>query len=300
MSHDILRDMEKRHDFLVCIDSDGCILDNMELKHKECFCPATVNVWELQSVSRYAREAAEFVNLYSRTRGTNRFPAVIRTLELTSARPEVRERGYALPDLAPLKDWCRATPVLSAAALEEYARSHDDLAPVLRQAAQWSREVDANIAHIVRHISPFPHVKDAIRHLGQFADIVIVSATPHDALVRELGECGIDRLVTAIAGQELGTKAECIRKAMADRYAPERVLKIGDAASDFAAATENGVLFHPIVPGRESGSWKRLCGISADRFFDGTFRGEYMGALTDEFFSVLLETPPWEGVASPA
>ena len=74
---DILIDMNRKHDFLICVDSDGCVFDNMELKHKECFCPATVNVWNLQSVSRYAREAAEFVNLYSTTRGANRFPAVI-------------------------------------------------------------------------------------------------------------------------------------------------------------------------------------------------------------------------------
>ena len=25
--------------YLVCIDSDGCVFDTMEIKHKECFCP---------------------------------------------------------------------------------------------------------------------------------------------------------------------------------------------------------------------------------------------------------------------
>ena len=40
-----LADFSKSRDFLVCIDSDGCVFDNMELKHKECFCLATVNVW---------------------------------------------------------------------------------------------------------------------------------------------------------------------------------------------------------------------------------------------------------------
>ncbi len=294
MSFDLLRDMKKEHDYLVCIDSDGCILDNMELKHKECFCPATVNVWELQGVSRYAREAAEFVNLYSHTRGTNRFPAIIRTLELTYARPEVIERGYTMPDLSPLIHWCRETPVLSAAALEEYACAHEDLAPVLEQAAAWSREVDANIAHIVRNIQPFPHVKRAIRRLREFADVVIVSATPHEALVRELGACGVSQLVSVMAGQELGTKAECIRKAMNGRYAPDHVLKIGDAASDFSAAKENGVLFHPIVPGRESASWERLTGDSSERFLTGDYRGAYMDALVDEFFSVLMVVPPWQ------
>lgn len=293
MNSELLRNMKKQHDFLVCIDSDGCILDNMELKHKECFCPATVNVWELQGVSHYVREAAEFVNLYSRTRGMNRFPAVIRTLELCYARPEVKARGYELPDLTPLKDWCRNTPVLSAAAIDDYVNQHPEASPILRQAARWSREVDANIQHIVRGICPFPHVLEAIRGLREFADIVIVSATPHEALSRELTACGVSELVSVMAGQEFGTKADCIKNAMSGRYAPDQVLKIGDAAGDLSAASENGVLFHPIVPGRESESWERLCGESARRFQNRSYRGAYMQSLIDEFLTVLQETPPW-------
>ena len=76
---EVLLSLKPSHSFLICVDSDGCVFDNMELKHKECFCPATVNVWGLQSVSRYAREAAEYVNLYSKSRGTNRYPALIQT-----------------------------------------------------------------------------------------------------------------------------------------------------------------------------------------------------------------------------
>ena len=289
-----LESLEKTKDFLVCVDSDGCLLDNMELKHKECFCPATVNVWGLQGVSRYVREVAEFVNLYSRTRGTNRFPALVRMLELAYDRKELVERGYKLPDLTALKSWIETTPNLSAAALEEYATSHDITDPVLKTAAAWSREVDANIARIVRNISPFPYVKEALDYIGQRADIVVVSATPHEALARELTACGIAPLVSFIAGQEMGTKSECIRMAMKDRYEPSHVLKIGDAATDYKAASENGVLFRPIIPGLESESWKSVLDEGADRFFEGTFAGEYMDTLLDKFMSVLKETPPWE------
>ena len=87
--------MKPNHKFLVCVNSDGCVFDNMDLKHKECFCPATVNVWELQSVSRYARQSAEFVNLYSKTCGMNRFPALVRTLELLAQRPEAAKANNA-------------------------------------------------------------------------------------------------------------------------------------------------------------------------------------------------------------
>ena len=215
---DILLNMKPTRDYLVCVDSDGCVFDNMELKHKECFCPATVNVWGLQSVSRYAREAAEFVNLYSKTRGMNRFPALVRTLELLGERKEARERGYVCPDLTPLKKWIEKTDSLSAIGIKEYAAAHGgDMDPVLATAARWSAEVDENIERIVHGVAPLPGVKEAFAEISRFADIVIVSATPHEAIVREWGAQGLLEHITVVAGQELGTKKDCIRKAMEGR-----------------------------------------------------------------------------------
>lgn len=72
-----MTDFTPKHAYLVGIDSDGCAFDTMELKHKECFIPNTIHYWGLQGVSKYAREAAEFVNLYSKSRGVNRFPALV-------------------------------------------------------------------------------------------------------------------------------------------------------------------------------------------------------------------------------
>ena len=57
-----LLDFNPRHTFLVGIDSDGCAFDTMEIKHKECFIPNIIQYWDLQPVSKYARQAAEFVN----------------------------------------------------------------------------------------------------------------------------------------------------------------------------------------------------------------------------------------------
>lgn len=291
---DVLTDMKRTKDYLVCIDSDGCLLDNMELKHKECFCPAVVNVWNLQGASKYVREVHEWVNLYSRSRGWNRFPAVVRTLELSYARSELKERGYIMPNLKPLKMWIEETPVLSAVAIDEYARKCPDCDPLLLQAAQWSREVDANIAHIVRNILPFPGVREAVLKLREFADVVVVSATPHDALVRELTAVGIAPLMTAIAGQELGTKSQSIRKAMSHGYAADHVLKIGDAPSDYEAARDNGVLFNPIVAGKERDSWNNVLEVSSVKFRNGTFKGEYQDEILKDFFATLAEEPRWK------
>lgn len=291
---DILLNWKPTKEYLVCVDSDGCVFDNMELKHKECFCPATVNVWGLQSVSRYARESAEFVNLYSKTRGTNRFPAVIRTLELLGQRKEAIERGYVCPDLTPLKKWTEETNSLSAVGIKEYAAAHGgDMDPILATAARWSAEVDENIERIVHGVAPLPGVKEAFAQIAEFADIVIVSATPHEALIREWGSQGLLEHISVVAGQELGSKKVCIQKAMTGKYDPGKVLMVGDAPGDHAAADANGVLFYPIIPGQEVESWKLLRSEAVEKFHDGTYAGAYMESRIQAFDSVLKEDPDW-------
>ena len=102
-----LRDFRKTHDFFVGIDSDGCAFDTMEVKHKECFIPNIIQYFGLASVSRLAREVAEFLNLYSKWRGINRFPGLALTLDLLAERPEVARRGVKLPPLAGLRELAR-------------------------------------------------------------------------------------------------------------------------------------------------------------------------------------------------
>ena len=42
-----LTTFQKRKNFLVCIDSDGCAIDSMNIKHIHCFGPRLVDEWEL-------------------------------------------------------------------------------------------------------------------------------------------------------------------------------------------------------------------------------------------------------------
>src|SRR5437763_5977422 len=91
-----LRSFARTADFFVGIDSDGCAFDTMEVKHKECFIPNIVKFFGLAAVSKYVREAAEFVNLYSKWRGINRFPALTTTLDLLADRPEIGRRAFRL------------------------------------------------------------------------------------------------------------------------------------------------------------------------------------------------------------
>ena len=93
----ILGEFTAESEFFIGIDSDGCVFDTMEVKHKECFIPNIIGQYGLAAISKYVREAAEFVNLYSCHRGINRFPGLVLTMDLLKDRPEVLRRRPRIP-----------------------------------------------------------------------------------------------------------------------------------------------------------------------------------------------------------
>ena len=40
---DSLEGLRPEKDFFIGLDSDGCVFDSMDIKHKECFCPAFID-----------------------------------------------------------------------------------------------------------------------------------------------------------------------------------------------------------------------------------------------------------------
>jgi phosphoglycolate phosphatase-like HAD superfamily hydrolase len=286
----ILKDFKPVREFFVGIDSDGCIFDSMEIKHKECFTPMFIKHFHLQAVSKYARECWDFVNLYSKTRGANRFPALVRSVKLLAERQQTKARGVTMPDLSALEDWiARETKLGNATLNDEVKNGNTGLA----QVKVWSDAVNAAVADIVHGVPPFPLVREALQKISVRADAMCISQTPAEALKREWAEHGIDGFVKVIAGQEMGTKTEHIKFAAAGKYASEKILMIGDAPGDFNAAKKNGALFFPIVPGREENSWKRLHDEGLDRFFSGKYAGAYEAELVKEFDASLPEHPHW-------
>jgi phosphoglycolate phosphatase-like HAD superfamily hydrolase len=283
-------EISKQHDYLVGIDSDGCAFDTMEVKHKECFVPNIVDHYNLAGVSKYARVAAEFVNLYSKSRGINRFPALIEALELVRDRAEVQARGVAIEIPKSLVDWIRRETKLANPALEAEVKASGD--PHLKQALAWSKAVNETIEKVVRAVPPFPHVRECLEKLTPVADLFVVSATPNEALKREWEEHDLARYVCAICGQEEGTKKESL--ANAKKYPPNHTLMIGDAPGDQAAAKANAALFFPINPGHEDASWKQLYDEGIDRFLTGTFAGAYQDKLIAKFDTYLPEKPFWK------
>jgi phosphoglycolate phosphatase-like HAD superfamily hydrolase len=264
----------------------------MEIKHKECFIPNIIKHWKLQPVSKYARAAAEFVNLYSKWRGVNRFPALTMVFDLLSEWPEVVEREAEIPAARPLREWiARETKLGNPTLADEVEKTSD---PVLRQALDWSLAVNKSVADMVHGVPPFPHVRRSLEKVVDRADVIVCSATPCEALEREWQEHGLASFVRVIAGQEMGSKKEHLALALDGRYDRARVVMIGDAPGDREAAEANGVAFYPVNPGHEERSWRRFADEIADRFFDGTYESSLQSSLIADFEALLPETPPWK------
>ncbi|HNY28200.1 MAG TPA: HAD hydrolase-like protein [Candidatus Sumerlaeota bacterium] len=290
-----LIDHQPTQDFFIGIDSDGCAFDTMELKHKECFIPNTIQYFGLQAVAKYAREAAEFVNLYSQWRGINRFPAATMTLDLLEDRPEVLARHARIPRMEALREWLTQEKSPSNPTLEAAIKaSNGEAARQLQQVLDWSHAVNAAIEDMVEGVSPFPWVRESLEKASAEADLIVVSATPGEALEREWAEHDLTRFVAVIAGQEMGTKTEHLKLASGAKYHSDKVLMIGDAPGDLKAARANHVLFYPIMPGYEDASWKRFHDESLDLFLTGGYKGAYEDALIEEFLASLPNVPPWK------
>ena len=286
-----LQEFQPKHDNLVGIDSDGCVFDSMSIKQKKCFHGLIASHWNLQPIEHLVRECAEFVNLYSRWRGQNRFVALLTSFDFLRERPEAISSELEIPKLPSLRQFIDSGNTLSNDVLREVAVRNED--PELMSLLEWSLAVNAEVAKKVKHLPPFDWALKSMTRIHNQSDAICVSQTPTEALVREWKGSSIDHFVEIIAGQELGTKADHLSMATNDRYEAGRVLMIGDADGDRKAANAVDALFYPINPGHEDTSWHRFHDEAYDRFLTGEFAGHYATMVNDEFEALLPTIPPW-------
>jgi phosphoglycolate phosphatase-like HAD superfamily hydrolase len=281
--------------FFVGIDSDGCCFNSMEVKHNDCFSVALIRYYGLSAISRQVHQAWDFVNLYSQTRGCNRFKAILLVCDLLRDMPRVKRAGIKVPEMAALREWVKNETTLGNPRLKQLIETasgprKEELALLL----EWSKGVNKYVEEIVHALPPFPNVEESLVRLGSKADVMVVSATPEEALRREWQEHEIDKYVALIAGQEMGSKTEHLTIAAKGKYPADQVLMVGDAPGDLKAAKDVGALFFPVNPGAEEESWERFVGEGIDRFFAKTYAGDYEKALIEDFMRLLPADPPWK------
>ena len=147
-----LLNLQPAHATFVGIDSDGCVFDTMEIKQKRCFHGLIVSHWHLEPIEKYVRESAEFVNLHSRWRGQNRFPCLLRSIDLLRDRPEVIASGVKLPTFDSLRAFMASGVPLGNPELEKAVRDTGD--PELASLLRWSKAVNGEVASKVGSVQP--------------------------------------------------------------------------------------------------------------------------------------------------
>lgn len=265
--------------YLICIDSDGCAIDSMEVKHRRCFGPCMIDIWQLTPWREEILQRWNEINLYTMTRGINRF------LGLEKMLTEIDAAYCPIAGLEAYRTWCRTTRSFSNERIEAEIQAGNH--PIFQQVLAWSQAVNRKIEEISPEIHPFPGVKNALEQMGEKADIAIVSSANPQAVQDEWTRFGFMEFVDYVMAQDAGTKSDCIGSLIARGYVRERILVLGDAPGDARAASGNGVLYFPILAGRESQSWEQLTNEALPRLFAGQYDPDYQQSLLKQFYQNL-------------
>ena len=272
----ILDNFNKQKDFLICIDSDGCAIDTMDIKHIKCFGPCMVTEWNLEEWKEPILERWNEVNLYTLTRGINRFKG------LAVALIEINEKYITIEGLDEFVRWTEETKELSNEALEVEIEKTNNIC--LKKALEWSKSVNKSIDLLSDDEKcPFEGVKEAIILAKKVADIAIVSSANEKAVLDEWNKHGLLENVDIVLTQNIGSKSYCINKLIAKGYSRNNVLMVGDALGDLKAAEENEALYYPIMVRKEKESWIRFSKEALERFTSNSYYGEYQEKVIAEF-----------------
>ncbi|MBO6130228.1 MAG: HAD family hydrolase [Pseudobutyrivibrio sp.] len=269
---------EKKKDYIVCIDSDGCAMDTMNIKHIRCFGPCMIEEWNLQQWQDEILDSWNKVNLYTMTRGINRFKG------LATALAEVNEKYKRIDGVEALVEWAKDAPELSNNAVEKMISVNT----IFEKALNWSRAVNESIEKLPQEeIKPFAGVADAMKMIHEQCDIAVVSSANPEAVKAEWERFHLMEHVDLVCAQDMGTKAFCIGEILKKGYELSHVLMCGDAVGDMQAAASNGVLYYPICVNHENESWANITKEPFEKFIDGSYAGEFQDGVIKKFLDNL-------------
>lgn len=267
---------KKTRDYLVCIDSDGCAMDTMNIKHFRCFGPCMIREWNLEQWEKPIQNRWNDINLFTMTRGINRFKA------LEAALKEIDQNYIRIDGIDELSEWVGNAKELSNQNLKNEIEKNPS--SMLKKALAWSETVNVEIGSLPdEEKQPFEGVKESLEAIHKVADIAIVSSANQQAIVEEWEKHGLLEYTDILLSQNAGSKAFCIGKLLEFGYDTKKVLMVGDAPGDRDAAQKNGVLYYPILVKREKESWEHILAEALDKFLDNTYDGEYQQDMLKRF-----------------
>jgi phosphoglycolate phosphatase-like HAD superfamily hydrolase len=280
--------------YFVGIDSDGTVFNSMELKHKDCFVGCLIRAFSLASIAHEVHIVWNYVNIFSMTRGTNRFKALILTFDCLSKMESVKKSKINIPKLNSIRNWLTSNKPLTNEILKEIIlNSSGNEKTYLENTFIWSENVNETVKKTVFNLPPMIGALTAMIKIKKFADVAVISNTPIMTLNREWRENNIESNVLYIGGQETGTKTEMLNAVAKDKYKSENILIIGDSFGDLKAAKNINALFFPILPLKEEESWEIFNQKGFKFFLDGNYSGEFENNHIEKFNLTLNIKPHW-------
>ena len=273
----------RKHDYLVCVDSDGCVMDTMNCKHFHCFGPCMVTEWGLEEWKDAILDRWNVINLFSMTRGINRFKG------LAMALGEIDKQYKPITGIAALQHWADTAPALSNDAVAKAAAEATDADAklVFEKALSWSKAVNAAIVELDESLKvPYDGAKEGLAAAHTFADVAMVSSANRDAVEEEWGKFGLLEHTDIVLAQDVGSKAACIKEMLKFGYDLDKVVMVGDAPGDCDAAEKNGVHYYPILVNHEKESWDEAIAVAFGKLQEGCY-AEYGAEKKQEFLQNL-------------
>ena len=274
---------ERKHDYLVCVDSDGCVMDTMNCKHFHCFGPCMVTEWGLEEWKEEILDRWNVINLFSMTRGINRFKG------LAMALKEIDGKYKKITGVDALVHWADTAPALSNDGVAKAAAeaTDPDAKLVLEKALSWSKAVNAAIVELPEELKvPYAGAYEGLAAAHQFADVAMVSSANRDAVEEEWGKFGLLEHTDIVLAQDVGSKAACIAAMLKFGYDLDKVVMVGDAPGDCDAAEKNNVYYYPILVNHEKESWDEAIAVAFGKLQSGEY-AEYGAEMKQKFLANL-------------
>ena len=279
----IFDSFERKHDYLVCVDSDGCVMDTMNCKHFHCFGPCMVTEWGLEEWKDEILDRWNVINLFSMTRGINRFKG------LAMALKEIDGKYKKITGVDALVHWADTAPALSNDGVVKAAAEATDADAklVFEKALSWSKAVNAAIVELPEELKvPYAGAKEGLAAAHAFADVAMVSSANRDAVEEEWGKFGLLEHTDIVLAQDVGSKAACIAAMLKFGYDLDKVVMVGDAPGDCDAAEKNNVYYYPILVNHEKESWDEAIAVAFGKLQSGEY-AEYGAEMKQKFLKNL-------------
>ena len=229
-----LDDFNRKKRFAVCVDSDGCAMDTMNIKHIRCFGPCMVEEWGLEAWRRPILDRWNEINLYSGTRGINRFKG------LAMALTEINRQYTPIDGIERLSAWAEEAPELSNDAVGKMVPKHTIFEKALHYMGftPGQKLLGTKVDYVFLgactngRIEDFRAFASIVKGRQKAADVIAWLVPGSWAVDKQIREEGLDKILEA-AGFEIRQPGCSACLAMNDDKIPAGKLSVSTSNRNF-------------------------------------------------------------------